>query len=65
MGQGRIFIGFRTPQTTGLAEHLASPCVPTIKRGAMDLQDPTLRLFNLELLKFTIKSMDTYYLQNQ
>jgi hypothetical protein len=52
-GGGRIFIGFRTSQTTGLAAHLAAPFVPTVEREAMDLQDQTLRLFNLELLEFS------------
>jgi len=51
-GAGRIFIGFRTSQTTGLAAHVAAPFVPTVEREAMDLQDPTLRLFNTELLEF-------------
>jgi hypothetical protein len=50
-GAGRIFIGFRTSQTTGLAAHVAAPFVPTVEREAMDLQDPTLRVFNLELLE--------------
>jgi len=52
MGEGRIFIGFRTSQTTGLAAHLAAPFIPTVEREAMDLQDQTLRMFNLELLDF-------------
>ena len=52
-GGGRIFIGFRTSQTTGLAAHVAAPFVPTVEREAMDLQDQTLRLFNLELLEFS------------
>jgi hypothetical protein len=52
-GGGRIFIGFRTSQTTGLAAHVAAPFVPTVEREAMDLQDPTLRQFNLELLEFS------------
>jgi hypothetical protein len=51
-GAGRIFIGFRTSQTTGLAAHLAAPFIPTVEREAMDLQDVTLRIFNLELLEF-------------
>ena len=50
-GQGRIFIGFRTSQTTGLAAHVAAPFVPTVEREAMDLQDATLRRFNSELLE--------------
>ena len=53
IGEGRIFIGFRTSQTTGLAAHLAAPFVPTVEREAMDLQDQTLRIFNLELLEFS------------
>mmetsp|Transcript_24134 Transcript_24134/g.59049 ORF Transcript_24134/g.59049 Transcript_24134/m.59049 type:complete len:1833 (-) Transcript_24134:1433-6931(-) len=53
VGEGRIFIGFRTSQTTGLAAHLAAPFVPTVEREAMDLQDQTLRVFNLELLEFS------------
>eukprot|EP00934_Nitzschia_sp_Nitz4_P008537 Nitzschia sp. Nitz4//scaffold52_size167869//121498//127378//NITZ4_002288-RA/size167869-snap-gene-0.214-mRNA-1//1//CDS//3329554071//8527//frame0 len=52
-GGGRIFIGFRTSQTTGLAAHVAAPFVPTVEREAMDLQDQSLRLFNLELLEFS------------
>jgi hypothetical protein len=50
-GSGRIFIGFRTSQTTGLAAHVAAPFIPTVEREAMDLQDLTLRVFNLELLE--------------
>ena len=50
-GQGRIFIGFRTSQTTGLAAHVAAPFVPTVEREAMDLQDVVLRQFNTELLE--------------
>lgn len=53
IGEGRIFIGFRTSQTTGLAAHLAAPFVPTVEREAMDLQDQTLRLFNTDLLEFS------------
>ena len=52
IGKGRIFIGFRTSQTTGLAAHLAAPFIPTVEREAIDLQDQTLRRFNLELLDF-------------
>ena len=52
IGKGRIFIGFRTSQTTGLAAHLAAPLIPTVEREAIDLQDPTLRVYNTELLEF-------------
>lgn len=47
---GRIFIGFRTSQTTGVSAHVAAPFLPTVEREAMDLQDPTLRIYNMELL---------------
>ena len=51
--QGRIFIGFRTSQTTGVAAHVAAPFLPTVEREAMDLQDATLRIYNVELLHLT------------
>ena len=47
---GRIFIGFKTSQTTGVAAHVAAPFLPTVEREAMDLQDATLRVYNMELL---------------
>lgn len=50
VGAGRVFIGFRTSQTTGLAAHLAAPLVPTVEREAVDLQNPALRTFNTDLL---------------
>lgn len=50
-GSGRIFIGFRTSQTTGLGIHLAAPLVPTVEREAIDFVDPALREFNSELLE--------------
>lgn len=53
LGQGRIFIGFRTSQTTGLAAHVAAPFVPTVEREAMDLHDAVLARFNTELLEFS------------
>ena len=52
MGNGRVFIGFRTSQTTGLAAHIAAPLIPTVEREAIDLQDPTLKIYNTELLEF-------------
>lgn len=50
-GSGRVFIGFRTSQTTGLGIHLAAPLVPTVEREAIDFVDPALREFNSELLE--------------
>ena len=50
-GSGRIFIGFRTSQTTGLGIHLAAPLVPTVEREAIDFVDPALKEFNSELLE--------------
>jgi hypothetical protein len=51
LGSGRIFIGFRTSQTTGLGIHLAAPLMPTVEREAIDFIDPALREFNSELLE--------------
>ena len=53
MGKGKIFIGFRTSQTTGLAAHVAAPFLPTVEREAMDLQDPALAKFNKDLLEIS------------
>ena len=50
-GSGRIFIGFRTSQTTGLGIHLAAPLMPTVEREAIDFVDPALREYNSELLE--------------
>jgi hypothetical protein len=51
---GRIFIGFKTSQTTGLAGcHIASSFIPTVEREAMDLQDPVIALYNTEILEMT------------
>ena len=50
-GSGRIFIGFRTSQTTGLGIHLAAPLMPTVEREAIDFVDSALRAFNTELLE--------------
>jgi hypothetical protein len=52
-GSGRIFIGFRTSQTTGLGIHLAAPLMPTVEREAIDFVDPALRVFNTELLEIS------------
>lgn len=53
MGAGRVFIGFKTSQTTGLAVHLAAPLLPTVEREAVDFQNPTLNVYNCELLVVT------------
>jgi Protein of unknown function (DUF3684) len=50
IGAGRLFIGFRTSQTTGFAVHLAAPFIPTVERESIDLVDPTLFQWNSELL---------------
>lgn len=50
LGSGRVFIGFKTSQTTGLGVHFAAPLIPTVEREAIDLIDPTLRFYNSELL---------------
>jgi len=50
---GKIYIGFQTSQTTGLAAHVAAPFIPTVEREAIDLVDPTLRIYNSELLQIS------------
>jgi hypothetical protein len=52
-GSGRIFIGFRTSQTTGLGIHLAAPLMPTVEREAIDFVDSALRAYNIELLEIS------------
>lgn len=52
-GSGKIFIGFRTSQTTGFGIHLAAPLMPTVEREAIDFVDPALRSFNSELLEIS------------
>ena len=52
-GSGRIFIGFRTSQTTGLGIHLAAPLLPTVEREAIDFVDAALRDYNSELLEMS------------
>jgi hypothetical protein len=50
-GCGRIFIGFRTSQTTGLGIHVSAPLLPTVEREAIDFVDTALREYNCELLE--------------
>ncbi|KAL7551449.1 hypothetical protein ACHAWF_014635 [Thalassiosira exigua] len=50
-GSGRVFIGFRTSQTTGLGIHIAAPLMPTVEREAIDFVDAALREYNSELLE--------------
>ncbi len=50
-GLGRVFIGFRTSQTTGLGIHVAAPLLPTVEREAIDFVDAALREYNCELLE--------------
>jgi len=50
-GSGRVFIGFRTSQTTGLGIHVSAPLLPTVEREAIDFVDPALRDYNCELLE--------------
>ena len=52
-GSGRIFIGFKTSQTTGLGIHLAAPLMPTVEREAIDFVDSALRAYNIELLEIS------------
>ncbi|KAI8818837.1 uncharacterized protein EV422DRAFT_167088 [Fimicolochytrium jonesii] len=48
--QGRIFIGFPTYQTTGCTAQLAAHLIPTVERESIDFVDPTLNMWNRELL---------------
>ncbi|CAG8489106.1 10501_t:CDS:10 [Dentiscutata erythropus] len=48
--QGRIFIGFQTHQTTGCSVHVAARVIPTVERESIDLVDPTLSIYNSEML---------------
>lgn len=50
LGAGQLYIGFRTSQTTGMAVATTGPFIPTVEREALDLQDPTLAIWNGELL---------------
>lgn len=47
---GRIYIGFPTHQTTGFSSHVAGSFIPTVERESIDLVDPSLRAWNIELL---------------
>ncbi|KAA8494873.1 hypothetical protein FVE85_3114 [Porphyridium purpureum] len=46
---GRIFIGFKTHQTTGLAVHLSAPFYCTMERENIDFVDPALAVWNSEM----------------
>ncbi|KAI8587693.1 hypothetical protein BDZ88DRAFT_453803 [Geranomyces variabilis] len=48
--QGRIFIGFPTFQTTGSMAQLAAHLIPTVERESIDFVDPSLNVWNQELL---------------
>ncbi|KAL7754472.1 hypothetical protein RI367_000453 [Sorochytrium milnesiophthora] len=48
--QGRVFIGFPTHQTTGCSIHLAGHLIPTVERENIDFVDPTLNIWNQEIL---------------
>ena len=49
---GRIFIGFPTHQTTGLAAHVSAPSIiPTVERESIDLNARWVRSWNQEMLR--------------
>lgn len=49
---GRVFIGFPTHQTTGLAAHISAPSViPTVERESIDLNARWVRSWNQEMLR--------------
>ncbi|CAG8703351.1 13798_t:CDS:10, partial [Dentiscutata erythropus] len=49
-GQGNIFIGFRTHQTTGYSVNLAARVIPTVERESIDFAEKTLSTYNKEML---------------
>jgi hypothetical protein len=48
--QGKIFIGFPTFQTTGCSIQLQAHLIPTVERESIDFVDPTLKIWNQEML---------------
>jgi hypothetical protein len=49
---GRVYIGFPTHQTTGLAAHVSAPSViPTVERESIDLNARWVRTWNQEMLR--------------
>lgn len=60
-GNGKIFIGFRTSQTTGLAAHIGAPLVPTVEREAIDMQNGALRALNTDILYTAGSIMRLWY----
>ncbi|KAL4402869.1 hypothetical protein ACI68E_000644 [Malassezia pachydermatis] len=48
--QGRIFIGFRTHQTTSFSGAMAARFIPTVERESMDFIDRYCATWNIELL---------------
>lgn len=48
--QGRVFIGFRTHQTTSFSGHLAARFIPTVERESLDFVDRYCARWNTELL---------------
>lgn len=50
--EGRIFIGFRTAQTTGFEAHVSAPSlIPTVERENIDLSAKHVSTWNIELLR--------------
>lgn len=49
-GQGKIFIGFSTHQSTGIPSHISAHFIPTVERENIDFVDRVLSVWNQELL---------------
>ena len=50
--EGRLFIGFRTAQTTGFEAHVSAPSlIPTVERENIDLSAKHVSTWNIELLR--------------
>ena len=51
---GRIYIGFPTHSTTGLAAHVSAPSIiPTVERESIDLNARWVKTWNQEMLRAT------------
>ncbi|KIV98968.1 uncharacterized protein PV09_09298 [Verruconis gallopava] len=49
---GRIFIGFPTPQTTGIRCHISAPgVIPAVERESIDLNARYVKTWNIEMLR--------------
>ncbi|KAL3939099.1 MAG: hypothetical protein SGBAC_006122, partial [Bacillariaceae sp.] len=55
---GKIYIGFKTSQTTGFPTHICAPFLPTVEREAIDLNHRYISQFNLDLLECSAEAAE-------